>query len=68
MAQEYLKDKPLEAAYDELLIPALAQAEIDRHKGRLDEARLAAVRQGIRDIVEVLSDERRSEDSAAATA
>jgi predicted PurR-regulated permease PerM len=68
LAQEYLKDKPLEAAYDDVLIPALAQAELDRHRGKLDEARLAAVRQGIRDIVEVLADGQREEDTDAATA
>jgi methylmalonyl-CoA mutase cobalamin-binding subunit len=68
LAQDCLKEMPLEAVYDAVLIPALAKAEVDRHRGMLDDARHAAVRQGLREIAEALGDQQRAEDSAAATA
>jgi predicted PurR-regulated permease PerM/methylmalonyl-CoA mutase cobalamin-binding subunit len=67
LAAEYLDEMPLEAVYDTVLIPALAQAELDRHRGRLDEARHASVRQGIRDITESLADRQRDEDVSEAS-
>jgi predicted PurR-regulated permease PerM len=68
LAAEYLDEMPLETVYDTVLIPALAQAELDRHRGRLDEARLSTVRQGIRDVTESLADRQRDDDVTEATA
>jgi len=68
LAAEYLDEMPLEAVYDTVLIPALAQAELDRHRGRLDAARHAEVCQGLRDITESLADRQRDDDVTEATA
>jgi methylmalonyl-CoA mutase cobalamin-binding subunit len=58
----------LEQVYDEVLVPALAQAQLDRHRQKLDEGRHALVLQGIREITETLAEQQRDEDSAEATA
>jgi len=39
IAMNFLKSHSLESLYDQVLIPALALAEQDRHKGGLDETR-----------------------------
>ncbi len=39
IAEKFLLEHPLEELYDSVLIPALAMAEQDRHKGGLDQAR-----------------------------
>jgi predicted PurR-regulated permease PerM len=39
IADLFLKERPLIELYDSVLIPALALAEQDRHKGALDQAR-----------------------------
>src|SRR5450755_4270419 len=39
IAMNFLKSHSLESLYDQVLIPALALAEQDRHKGELDETR-----------------------------
>ncbi|HZN66565.1 MAG TPA: AI-2E family transporter [Tepidisphaeraceae bacterium] len=57
LLREYLKEKPLEQVYDDVLMPALSLAELDRHKGRLDEPRQQFVHTAVRDIVEELGDE-----------
>jgi predicted PurR-regulated permease PerM len=56
LAREYLKTRPIEEVYGEILLPALALAEQDRHRGTLDEEREAFVRQNMRDLVEELSE------------
>jgi predicted PurR-regulated permease PerM len=68
LAAEYLDETSLEGAYDQVLVPALAQAELDRHRGKLDESRRDAVRQGIREIAESLAERQRGDDVADATA
>jgi methylmalonyl-CoA mutase cobalamin-binding subunit len=68
LAAEYLREMPLEAVYDRVLIPALAQAESDAHRGKLDDGRLASVRQGIKDIAESLADRQLQEDVGDAAA
>jgi predicted PurR-regulated permease PerM len=65
VAQEYLKEKSLEQVYDEVLIPALAMAELDRHRGRLDARRPAFVRHAMRDLIDELGDTQREHDEAA---
>ena len=57
LAREYLKEMDLERVYDEVLNPALALAEQDRHRGRLDEGRELFVRVAMRDMIEELGDE-----------
>jgi predicted PurR-regulated permease PerM len=57
LVREYLKEMDLERVYDEVLNPALALAEQDRHRGRLDERRQAYIRQAMRDMIEELGDE-----------
>jgi hypothetical protein len=52
LVEEYLDERPIEQVYDEILMPALALAEQDGHRGRLDPERQASVRQAMRDIVE----------------
>ncbi len=67
MALEYLKDRPLEAVYDQILIPALAQAECDWHRGKLDDRRHIRIRQGLREIVQALGEQQQGEDTAEAS-
>ena len=68
LALEHLKERPLEAVYDQVLIPALAAAERDWHRGTLDDARHVWIRQGLREIVQALGDQQQAVDSDAATA
>ena len=60
MAQELLKEKTLVQVYDEVFIPALAMAEHDHYRRRLDEERLDFVRQSLRDMVDELGEEARA--------
>lgn len=66
LAVDYLKQMSLEALYDNILIPALVDLQRDRQADVLDESRAQSVRQGIRDIVEVLG-ERQSREPPPAT-
>jgi hypothetical protein len=68
MALEYLKERPLEAVYDQVLIPALAQAECDWHRGKLDDARHIWIRQGLKEIVQALGEQQQGEDTDDASA
>ncbi len=62
LAQDYLKEKSLEQVYDEMLMPALAMAEQDRHRGRLDDRRQLFIRKALRDVIEELGDVQRQRD------
>ncbi|MGH7213793.1 MAG: AI-2E family transporter, partial [Tepidisphaeraceae bacterium] len=67
VAEEYRRDMTLAQVYDNVLIPALAMAEQDRHKGKLDEQRKDFIRSAMRDIVEELGErEQRLRISVAA--
>ena len=57
--QEYLKDKPLIDLYENVLMPALAIAEHDRHAGRLEEGQGQFIHQSLRDLIEELGDRQR---------
>jgi predicted PurR-regulated permease PerM len=57
VAEEYLNKNSLEKVYDEMILPALALAEQDRHAGQLDEPRWLAIRRSIRELVEELGDQ-----------
>ena len=54
LLEEYLEAHTLEQVYDGVVVPALALAEQDRHRGVLDETRQAFVRRATRDIVDDL--------------
>ena len=68
LAIEYLGERPLEAVYDQILIPALAEAESDWHRGKLDDARHLWIRQGLVEIVQTLGDRQQSDGNKAAGA
>ena len=57
--QEYRARMPLERIFDEVLLPALALAEVDRHANRLDERRSVFIRNALRQIIDELADEER---------
>lgn len=59
LAQEHLAETSLERVYDEVLLPALAMAEQDRHKGKLDENRQQFIYGAMRDMIEELGDRAR---------
>ena len=50
--ETYLKEKPLEELYDEVVIPALSMAEQDRSRQELDDGARALIYQDIRDLLE----------------
>jgi ribosomal protein L12E/L44/L45/RPP1/RPP2 len=54
--------------YDEVLMPALAMAEQDRHRGRLDDRRQMFVRKAMRDVIEELGDAQRLREEVWARA
>jgi predicted PurR-regulated permease PerM len=68
LALQYLKDRSLEAVYDQILVPALAQAESDWHRGKLDDARHGSIRQGLKEIVQALGEQQQTEDGDDASA
>lgn len=55
-AEKALKSSSLTGFYDQILIPALAMAEIDRHAGTLAEQRQQFIIQGTRDLIEELGE------------
>jgi hypothetical protein len=52
LAEEYAREHGALALYDQLVIPALALAEIDRHKGALDPERERFVFDTMRQLIE----------------
>ena len=56
VCEDFLKSKPLEELYDEVIIPALSLAEEDRHRGKLDEAKEQFLFQNTRNLVEDMSE------------
>lgn len=66
VAEEFLKGKSLDQLFDELIVPGLALAEEDRHRGRLDEAKQHFIFQNTRILIEDMAD--RAEDLVAGTA
>jgi len=54
VAEEQLDSSSLEAVYDQVLLPALAMAEHDRHADQLDDRRGLFIRDAVRDIVDEL--------------
>jgi len=66
LLHDYRKEKGLECLYDQVMIPALAMAEKDRHTGKLDAEQEIFIRQAMRDLIEELGDAQKT-DAAAAT-
>lgn len=60
VAEEYLAKMKLEDLYDEVLMPALAMGEMDRHRGRLDEERKDFIRDSMRDVVDEVMEQNRA--------
>jgi hypothetical protein len=56
LAAEHQREHGVQSMYDQLVIPALALAEIDRHKGALDPERERFVFDTTRQIIEEFSD------------
>lgn len=56
ITEEYLKEKPVESLYEDVLIPALGLAEQDRHANTLDEQRLGFICQTMRDLIDELGE------------
>jgi predicted PurR-regulated permease PerM len=63
--EQYLKEKPLEELYGEVLIPALSMIEQDRHRNELDEATLSFIMQSTRELIEEFDDSGNAEGSTA---
>jgi predicted PurR-regulated permease PerM len=55
LVEEYLTDHPLEAVYEEVLLPALLHAKRDRARGELEDDNYNFVLQGVRDCQEDLA-------------
>src|SRR4029079_16621326 len=68
LLHDYRKQNGLERVYDQVMIPALAMAEKDRHTGQLDTERETFIRQAMRDLIEELGDAQRTDNAAAALA
>jgi predicted PurR-regulated permease PerM len=68
LLHDYRKQKGLECAYDQVMIPALAMAEKDRHTGKLNAEQETFIRQAMRDLIEELGDAQRIDNAAAALA
>jgi len=66
VVNEFKGQHSLEEAYDQVLMPALAMAEQDHHRGKLDEDRHRFVRSAMRDLVEELADAERAHAVRAA--
>jgi predicted PurR-regulated permease PerM len=54
--EQYLKEKPLEDLYGDVLIPALSMVEQDRHRSELDEATESFIMQSTREFIEEFDD------------
>jgi CheY-like chemotaxis protein len=63
ICEKFLKEKPLDDLYDEVIIPALSLAEEDRHRGNLDEVKQQFIVQNTRSLLDEMA--KRAEDLAA---
>ena len=54
-ARQFLKEKPLAAYYDEILLEGLRLAQADAERGLLDEERMQRIRDAVAEIVDDLS-------------
>jgi predicted PurR-regulated permease PerM len=56
IAESYLKEKPLGSLYDNVVIPALAMAEQDRHLNTLDTGTADFISQTTRELIEEIGE------------
>jgi predicted PurR-regulated permease PerM len=68
IAEEYLKEMPLEKVYDQILLPAVAAAERDWRHGRLNDQQQEFAQLAMREIVEVLAGQATKTSAADAKA
>jgi predicted PurR-regulated permease PerM len=59
IAEEQWNATSLEETYDNMILPALAMAEIDRSNGRLEDQRWVFIRGAVRELIEELADQER---------
>lgn len=55
-AEAFLKDKPLSAYYDEVVIRGLALAQLDVARGSLDHAHRVRIKEAVESVIDDLSD------------
>jgi acetyl esterase/lipase len=67
LAEDFANEKGLLELYDQMVIPALALAEQDRHAHTLEEQRERFIFDTIRELVDYLEDRRRPKDQPEAT-
>ena len=60
LAQEYAKERSVEALYEEVLIPVLAMSTHDSNRGRVDDQRQRFIHKSLRAIVEELGEKQRT--------
>jgi predicted PurR-regulated permease PerM len=65
--EQYLKEKPLEDLYGEVLIPALSMVEQDRHRNELDETTESFIMQSTREFIEEFDDDGDAEAAPSAS-
>jgi predicted PurR-regulated permease PerM/methylmalonyl-CoA mutase cobalamin-binding subunit len=53
---EYLQEKPVVAVYDQVVLPAMALAEADWHRDRLDQRKQQMIRDAVRELVDEIGD------------
>ncbi len=61
LLQEFYKKMSLQEIFEDVLLPALAMAEADRHANTLDEKRQRFIHEAMRDLVEEMNDLARTE-------
>jgi predicted PurR-regulated permease PerM len=61
-AQAFLREKPLSAFYDEVLLEGLHLAQRDAERGLLDDERTVRIRDGVAEIIDDLSGHQDSEE------
>jgi hypothetical protein len=65
-AEEFLKDRPLSAYYDEVAVKGLALAQIDVNRGALDHLRRVQIKEAVDTVIDDLSDHDDATPAAAA--
>lgn len=64
VARDYFKEHTLEATYEQVILPALALAAQDHHRGDIDTERLQFVQETIREMIDELGEAAQSRSAA----
>jgi predicted PurR-regulated permease PerM len=59
IAESHWQETSLEETFDDMILPALAMAELDRSNGRLEDQRWIFIRGAVRELIEELADQER---------